>query len=103
MFSNCQKAFGEFLSHYTIFGGFETNIWPHSLIFFFRRSQRPVERETELVAVNVIHLYSQKVEERGHLCYMQFAYFTAWKLVGTQCLVIVTIMMIAGKRKPFLG
>lgn len=53
--------------------------------------------------MNVIHLYSQKVEEREHLCYMQFVYFTAWKLVGTQCLVIVTIMMIAGKRKPFWG
>lgn len=45
MFSNCQKAFGEFLSHYTIFGGFETNIWPHSLIFFFSIEARNQLRE----------------------------------------------------------
>lgn len=73
-------------------------------LFFFHRSQKPVGREIELVAVNVIHLHSQKVEEREHLCYMQFAYFTVWKLVGTQSMVIFTIMIIAKVGgKPFLG
>lgn len=28
---------------------------------------------------------------------------TSWKLVGTQGMVIATIMIIAGRRKPFLG
>ena len=34
-FLTVKKHLGEFLKHYTIFGGFETNVWPCSLICFF--------------------------------------------------------------------
>lgn len=78
LFSNCQKEFGEFLSHDTIFGGLETNVQPHSYPYnsqegaCFPLSSPPCEviasqqRRGEGVFLDVLHPLTNVYVELKH-------------------------------------